>query len=99
MTARSAKIKAGQMGAVAAGAGKRAVVTDLVVGKGADQEIALTHVRKRPFDIERRARKTVNHRVGEIGCVLPPEPEHGAAMLIARAIPIARVAVKSVGQF
>ena len=84
----AAEIKAGQVGAVSARAGERAVIADLVVGEGADEEIALAHVGQTALDVERRARERVDHRVGEVGRVLLPEPQHHAAMLVAQAVPV-----------
>ena len=60
------------MTAVAARAWEWSVVANLTVGESADQEIALTHIRQRSFDVVWRPRKSVNHRISEIGRVLLP---------------------------
>src|SRR5262245_29767236 len=91
MAAGAAEIKASQVRAVIAGARERAVIADLVVSKRADEEIAVAHVGEIARDVERRARKRIDDRVGEVGRVLLPELEHGAAVLLAQALPIARV--------
>ena len=38
------------------------------------------------------------HGVGKVRRVLPPEREHRAAVLVARAVPVRRVAVEAIGQ-
>src|SRR5262245_31832814 len=98
MAAGAAEIKPRQMRAVIAGAREWAVVADLLVGKGADEEITLAHVGEIARDVERRARKRIDDRVGEVGRVLLPELEHGAAVLLAQALPILRIAVHMVRQ-
>src|SRR5437870_6273220 len=96
MAACTAEIKASQVRAVVAGARERTVIADLVVGKRADEEIALAHVGEIARDVERRALKRIDDRVGEVRRVLLPEPQHGAAVLLAQALPIPRIAVHAV---
>src|SRR5262249_10621763 len=75
MAAGAAEIKARQVRAVIAGARERAVIADLVVGERADEEIAVAHVGEIARDVERRAHKRIDDRVGEVGRVLLPELE------------------------
>src|SRR5262245_62336125 len=96
--ARAAEVKAGQVRAIGAGAGKRAVIADLVVGKRADEEIAFAHVGKLALGVERRARKRIKRRVGEIGRVRLPKLAHGAGVLLAQAVPVRGIAVDAIGQ-
>src|SRR5215813_1595978 len=96
MAAGAAEIKARQVRAVIAGARERAVIADLVVGERADEEIARAHVVDIARDVERRAHKRIDDRVGEVGRVLLPELEHGAAVRVAQALPILCIAVHAV---
>src|SRR5580700_5114680 len=72
MAARSTQVETWQMTAVSARAREWPIVANLTVGESADQEIALAHVGQSSFDVEWRARETVNHRIGEIGRMLLP---------------------------
>src|SRR5215831_18238298 len=86
MAAGAAEIKPSQMRAIVAGARKWTVIADLIVGKRADEEIALAHVGEIVRDVARRARKRIDDRVGEVGRVLLPELEHRAAVRVAQAL-------------
>lgn len=85
------------MRVVPAGPSEGPVVTDLIVGKSSDKQIAGAHIGQRSFHIERRAREAVDHGLRKIGCVLLPQIEHDAAVPIARGVPIARIAVEPIG--
>src|SRR5579871_1229774 len=86
------------MSTIVPGAGERPVVADLIIGKGADKQIAFAHVRQRSLHVQWRARKGIDHRSGEIWRMATPEVQHRAAVLAARAVPVEWIAVEPIRQ-
>src|SRR5215211_7534280 len=58
--------------------------SDLATGECTDQEVALAHVRQRPFCIQRRARECVDHAVSQIRRMTLPQRQHLPAMAVER---------------
>jgi hypothetical protein len=85
MAAGAAEIKTGQMGAIAAGTGKRTVVSDLAARESADQQIAFAHVRQASLDVERRAGERIDDRIGQVRRVFLPQVQHDAAKRVGIA--------------
>src|SRR5438067_7433515 len=88
MARRAAEVEALDRRPILARAAERAVVSDLSVGEGTDQEIAAAHVRQLALGIERTTREPADGVVGEIRRVLRPELEHLPGMRVAHAIPV-----------
>ena len=88
------------MRAVAAGAGKRPVVADLILREGADEQIGLAHVRQASLDVQRRPDEA--SRSPRPPCsahIAATDPASRGRARSLSCIPTGGIAVKAIGHF